>query len=80
MIPLKDIKIKSAKMRKKDGKIKIQPADSCNSYFKRDVTSIMKKLNDSIEKEKALESHIYIFCANEIRNWQNIITGTVLKL
>ena len=59
MIPLKDIKIKSSKMRKKDGKIKIQPTDSCNSYFKRDVTSIIKKLNDSVEKEKTLESHIY---------------------
>ena len=41
MIPLKDIKPKSAKMKNKDGKMIISPADCNKSSLKRDVSSIV---------------------------------------
>ena len=46
MIPLKNIKAKSGKMKKKkDGKMMKSPA-----YFKRDISSFIKKLNEQLKK------------------------------
>ena len=61
MIPLKDIKAKSAKMKKtKDGKMVISPADSSNAaYFKRDVSSIINNLKEQLKKEKPIEEHMF---------------------
>jgi hypothetical protein len=60
MIPLTDIKPKSAKMKKlNNGKMAITPADPKNSYFKRDVSSIVKKLKNQLRQEKPVEEHVY---------------------
>ena len=59
MIPLKDIKAKSAKMKKKGWKIVICPADSSNAYFKRDVSSIIKNLTQLLREEKPIEEHVF---------------------
>ena len=59
MLPLKDIKPKSAKMKKKNGQIVISAADSNDSYFKRDVSSIIKNLEEKFKTEKPIEEHIH---------------------
>ena len=59
MMPLKDIKAKSAKMKKKDGKIVICTADSSNAYFKRDVSSIIKNLTHQLREEKPVEEYVF---------------------
>ena len=59
MTPLTDIKPKSAKMKKRDGKMSIMPADPDKNYFKRDVALIVKGLKDELKKEKPAEEHIY---------------------
>lgn len=42
------------------GKILISPADACNNItLKRDVSSIIKKLNNQLDKEKPVEQHVY---------------------
>ena len=59
MIPLKDIKVKSAKMKKKDGRILITAADPTESYLKRDVQKIMDDLSVKLDQEKPIENHFY---------------------
>ena len=44
MIPLKDIKVKSAKIRRENKEIVISPADPSESYLKRDVSQIINEL------------------------------------
>ena len=64
MLPLKDIKPKSAKMNKKNGQIVISAADSSDSYFKRDVSSIIKNLEEKFKTEKPIEEHIHSILMN----------------
>ena len=64
MLPLKDIKPKSAKMKKKNGQIVISAADSSDSYFKRDVSSIIKNLEEKFKTEKPIEEHIHSILMN----------------
>ena len=59
MIPLTEIKPKSAKMKKKNGKMLIMPADPDKQYFKRDVALIVKGLQNELKKEKPVEEHVY---------------------
>eukprot|EP00794_Sanderia_malayensis_P008327 gene8327-9220_t len=59
MIPLKDIKVKSAKIRTENKKIVISPADPSESYLKRDVSQIINELTEKLKKEKPIEDHIY---------------------
>lgn len=59
MVPLKAIKVKSANVKKKNGKVVLNVADPSESYFKRDVTSIMKTLKEKLKNEKPVEQHVY---------------------
>ena len=59
MIPLKNIKLKSAKMKKRNGKFVIAPADSDDTYFKRDVSKIIENLNKKLDNEINVEKHVY---------------------
>lgn len=52
MVPLNEIKAKSATMKTKDNKISIEAADPGHSYFKRDVPSIISLLEHKLEQEK----------------------------
>ena len=59
MIPLKDIKLRSAKMRKQKQGIIISAADSEKSFFKRNVSSIIDDLNKKLQEEKPVTDHFY---------------------
>ena len=59
MTSLKDIKVKSAKLKKKNGKICITPADPNTSLSKRNVTAMIQKLKEKLKEEKPVETHIY---------------------
>ena len=59
MTPLTEIKPKSAKMEKKEGKMLTMPADPDKNYFKRDVALIVKGLKYVLKKEKPVEEHIF---------------------
>ena len=56
MVPLNQIKLKSAKMRKNKPLV---PADPDKSYFKRDVPSIIKKIQQNIRKCKPVTEHFH---------------------
>ena len=64
MIPLKDIKVKSARMKRENKGIAISPADSSESYLKRDVSQIVNELVKKLEKEKPIENHIHSVVVN----------------
>ena len=55
MIPLKDIKVKSAKMKRKGGNTIVEAADPNMSNFKRDVSTIMEDLSKKLDKEKPVK-------------------------
>ena len=59
MIPLKEIKLRLAKMRKKTGNIASSAADPHDSYFKRDVSSISSVLSKKLDDEKPVTEHFY---------------------
>ena len=60
MIPLMDIKIKSAKLQKGKGSSDAMPTDPGITHFKRDVRFTMAKLSELIDQEKKQpEAHIY---------------------
>ena len=59
MIPLTNIKVKSASMKKSKKGFLISAADPDQSYFKRDVPSIIKELNQKLDKEKSVTEHFY---------------------
>lgn len=59
MIPLMDIKIKSAKLKKIKGSSDAIPADPDITYFKKDARSTMAKLSELIVQEK--KQLIYFF-------------------
>ena len=59
MLPLKNLKLRSAKIKNKNKNNNITAADSTNSYFKRDVSSIISTLEDKLKKEKPVEKHVY---------------------
>ena len=84
MIPLKDIKVKSAKMKRKGGNTIIEAADPNKSNFKRDVSAIMENLSKKLDKEKPVNEHFYSVLSKSemgrIHHWANIcVTDTVLK-
>ena len=56
MVPLNKIKPNSAKMKKRDGKTVISPADLDQNYFKRDVPLIYTIIQRTAF---ALSDHIY---------------------
>lgn len=58
MIPLKDINLKSASM-KKNKQMAISAADSDKSYFKRNVSSIIQDLNAKLDLEKPVSEHVF---------------------
>jgi hypothetical protein len=64
MVPLKNIKPKSAKLKKKYGKLRISPADPNSNNYKRDLNLIVKKLKEQLKKEKPIEIHIYSVLIN----------------
>ena len=85
MIPLKDIKVKSAKMKRKGGNTIVEAADPNKSNFKRDVSAIMENLSKKLDKEKPVNEHFYSVLSKSemgrIHHWANIcVTDTVLKL
>ena len=59
MIPLREIKLKSAKLKRKNGEIFCSPADPHTSHFTRDVTSLKAELKAKLEKEKPVTEHFY---------------------
>ena len=59
MVPLKQLKPKSAGIKIKQNKVDICPADPQNSYFKRDVPNIILNLKEKLKKENQL-NHIFI--------------------
>lgn len=66
MIPLKDIKLKSAKKKTSllNAKNAISPADSDSSHFKRDLSRMIKELNQKLDLEKNIENHVYGVLSN----------------
>ena len=64
MVPLKQLKPKSAGMKIKQNKVDICPADPQNSYFKRDVPNIILNLKEKLKKEKPVEPHIHSVLIN----------------
>ena len=64
MVPLKQLKPKSADMKIKQNKVDICPADPQNSYFKRDVPNIILNLKEKLKKEKPVEPHIHSVLMN----------------
>ena len=59
MVPLKQLKPKSAGVKIKQNKVNICPADPQNSYFKRDVLNITLNLKEKLKKKNQL-NHIFI--------------------
>ena len=60
MIPLMDIKIKSAKLQKGKSSSDALLTDPSITYFKRDVRSTMARLSELIDQEKKQpEAHFY---------------------
>jgi len=59
MIPLKEIKVKSAKMKKDKKNLSVTAADPQKSYFKRDVSKIIEELNKKLDNEKPVSEHVY---------------------
>ena len=55
MVPLKQLKPKSAGMEIIQNKVDICAADPQNSYFKRDVPNIILNLKEKLKKEKPVE-------------------------
>jgi len=55
MIPLKDIKVKSARMKRENRGIVISPADPSESYLKRDVNQIVNELLKSWKRKSQLK-------------------------
>ena len=52
MVPLKQLKPKSAGMKIKQNKVDNSPADPQNLYFKRDVLNIILNLKEKLKKRK----------------------------
>ena len=59
MIPLKDIKVKSARMKRENKGIVISPVDPSESCLKRDVSQIVNELFKKLQKEKPIDDHIH---------------------
>ena len=55
MMPLANLKLRSAKMKKRNGDFYITAADTVNLYFKRDVNSTISKLKEKLQNEKSVE-------------------------
>ena len=64
MVPLKQLKPKSADMKIKQNKVDICPVDPQSSYFKRDVPNIILNLKEKLKKEKPVEPHIHSVLMN----------------
>ena len=63
MVPLKQLKPKSAGMKIKQNKVDICPADPQNSYFKRDVPNIILNLKEKLKKleiQKLEKCHLLV--------------------
>ena len=58
MIPLNEIKPKSASLKMKNNKFSISAADPGDSYFKRNVPSIISNLKKQLQQEKTVEEHV----------------------
>ena len=59
MLPLSNIRVKSAKMKKgKNGSL-ISAADPNTSYFKRDVPKIIDELNKTLDTAISVNEHFY---------------------
>ena len=58
MVQLKQIKLKLDGMKMKQDNVDICPADTQNSYFKRDVPNIILKLQEKLKKKQL--KHILI--------------------
>ena len=62
---LKEIKPKSASMRKKENKIKTSLTDPySNSFFKRNVPNIIANLKEKFKQKKSVEAHVHSVLAN----------------
>ncbi len=59
MLPLAQIKVKSAKLRKGSKGIQIAAADPNKSYFKRDVPKIIKEIEKRLAHAKPINEHFY---------------------
>ena len=65
MVPLNEIKPRSASMRKKENKIKISPGDpNSSSFFKRNVPSVIANLKEKFKQKKPTEAHIHSVLMN----------------
>ena len=64
MIPLKDIKLKSIRMKSVNKGIVISLADPSESYLKRVVSQIVNELIKKLDKEKPIEDHIHSVVVN----------------
>ena len=64
MVPLKQLKPKSASMKIKQNKVDICPADPQNSYFKGDAPNIILNLKEKLKIEKPVEPHIHSVLMN----------------
>ena len=65
VVSLKEIKPKSASMRKKRNKIKISPADpNSSSFFKRHVPNIIASLKEKLKQEKSVEVYVHSVLIN----------------
>ena len=58
MVPLKEIKPKSATMKTKSNTFNISAADPGDSYFKRNVPLIIDNLKKKLKQEKSIKQHI----------------------
>ena len=58
MVPLNEIKPKSASLKMKDSKFSISAADPGDSYFKRNVPSIISNLKKQLQQENPVEEHV----------------------
>ena len=65
MVPLKQIKPKSAGIKLKQNKAYVCPAHLQNLYFKRDVPNIILNLQQKLQKGKPIEPHI-VMCWSQI--------------
>ena len=59
MLPLAQIKVKSAKLRKGSKGIQIAAADPDKSYFKRDVPNIIKEIEKKLAQAKPINEHFH---------------------
>ena len=59
MLPLAQIKIKSAKLRKGKKGIAISAADPEKNCFKRNVPDIVKQIEKNLEKLKPVTEHFH---------------------